>query len=41
MTDLFNEKAKDWDDNEMRTILSSAIGSAILGHVSLHDQIQG
>ena len=40
MTDLFNEKAKDWDANEMRTILSSAIGSAILEHVSLHDQMR-
>ena len=40
MTDLFNEKAKDWDDNEMRTILSSAIGSAILEHVALHDQMR-
>ena len=40
MTDLFNEKAKDWDANEMRTILSSAIRSAILEHVSLHDQMQ-
>ena len=34
------KKAKDWDANEMRTILSSAIGSAILEHVSLHDQMR-
>jgi len=40
MTDLFNEKAKDWDANEMRTMLSSAIGSSILAHVSLHDQMR-
>ncbi len=40
MTDLFNEKAKDWDANEMRTMLSSAIGSSILVHVSLHDQMR-
>ena len=40
MTDLFNEKAKDWDANEMRTKLSSAIGSSILAHVSLHDQMR-
>ena len=40
MTDLFNETAKDWDANEMRTILSSAIGSSILEHVSLHDQMR-
>ena len=40
MTDLFNEKAKDWDANEMRTMLSSAIGSSILAHVSLHEQMR-
>ena len=40
MTDLFNEKAKDWDANEMRTKLSSAIGSSILAHVSLHEQMR-
>ena len=40
MTDLFNEKAKDWDDNKMRKMLSSAIGSSILEHVSLHDQMR-
>jgi 2-polyprenyl-3-methyl-5-hydroxy-6-metoxy-1,4-benzoquinol methylase len=40
MTDLFNEKAKDWDANKMRKMLSSAIGSSILEHVSLHDQMR-
>ena len=40
MTDLFNEKAKDWDANEMRTMLSAAIGSSILEHVSLHEQMR-
>ena len=40
MTDLFNEKAKDWDANKMRKVLSSAIGSSILEHVSLHDQMR-
>ena len=40
MTDLFNEKAKDWDANEMRTKLSAAIGSSILEHVSLHEQMR-
>jgi len=40
MTDLFNEKAKDWDANEMKKTLSSAIGSSILEHVSLHDQMR-
>ena len=37
MTDLFIEKAKDWDANEMS---SSAIGSAILEQVSLYDHMQ-
>jgi len=36
MTDLFNEKAKDWDVNEMVKALSAAVGSSILDHVSLH-----
>jgi len=40
MTDLFNEKAKDWDANKIRKMLSSAIGSSILEHVSLHDQMR-
>ena len=40
MTDLFNEKAKNWDANKMRKMLSSAIGSSILEHVSLHDQMR-
>ena len=39
MTDLFNEKAKDWDASEMRKALSSAIGSSILENVYLHDQM--
>ena len=39
MADLFGEKAKDWDVNEMVTTLSSAIGSSILEHVSLHEQM--
>ncbi len=39
MTDLFNEKAKDWDADEMRKMLSSAVGSSILEHVPLHDQM--
>ncbi len=40
MTDLFNEKSRDWDANEMVAMLSSAIGSAILKNISLHDQMQ-
>lgn len=40
MTDLFNEKAKDWDANEMvNKMLSSAVGSSILEHIPLHDQM--
>ena len=39
MTDLFEEKAKDWDANERRNKLSTAIGSSILEHVKLHDQM--
>jgi len=39
MADLFEEKAKDWDANERRTKLSAAIGSSILQHVKLHDQM--
>ncbi len=39
MTDLFTEKAKDWDADQMRKMLSSAIGSSIIDHVPLHDQM--
>ena len=39
MTDLFNEKAKDWDADEMRNRLSSAVGSSIVEHVPLNDQM--
>ncbi len=40
MADLFNEKAKDWDVNEMVLQLSNATGSAILENVELNDQMQ-
>ncbi len=40
MTDLFDEKSKDWDANEMIAMLSSAIGSSILENIPLHDQMQ-
>jgi len=36
MSDLFKEKAKEWDVNEMVTQLSSAIGGCILDNVSLN-----
>ena len=39
MADLFEEKASDWDANERRSKLSAAIGSSILKHVKLHDQM--
>ena len=39
MSDLFKEKAGDWDANEMRQELSSAIGSSILEHVSLDGEM--
>ena len=35
MADLFEEKATDWDVNEMVRGLSSAIGSTILNSVDL------
>jgi putative AdoMet-dependent methyltransferase len=35
MSDLFKEKAGDWDANQMRLQLSSAIGASILEHVPL------
>lgn len=39
MADLFEEKAKEWDANERRTRLASAIGSSILRRVPLHEQM--
>ena len=35
MSDLFKEKAGDWDASQMRAQLSSAIGASILDHVPL------
>jgi len=40
MSDLFEEKSKDWDGNELIMRLSSAIGAAILEHVPLHVEMQ-
>jgi len=40
MSDLFNEKAKDWDVNEMVLQLSKATSSAILKNIDLNDQMQ-
>ena len=39
MPDLFKEKAGEWDANQMRLQLSSAIGASILNHVPLHQQM--
>jgi predicted TPR repeat methyltransferase len=39
MTDLFEDKAKDWDANDSRTSLASAIGSSILQNVQLHERM--
>ena len=40
MSDLFKQKAGEWDASQMRVQLSSAIGSSILKHVSLNDGMQ-
>lgn len=39
MPDLFKDKAGDWDANQMRMQLSSAIGASILKIVPLHEQM--
>ena len=39
MADLFNEKSQDWDSREVVQTLSSAVGSAILKHVPLNEQM--
>lgn len=39
MSDLFKQKAGDWDANEMRSQLSSAIGTAILENVPLQENM--
>jgi len=40
MTDLFQEKAQDWDVNDMVKALSMGIGSAILDNVILNESMQ-
>jgi len=40
MTDLFTEKAKDWDVNEMVLQLSAATSSAILENIEFSEQMQ-
>lgn len=39
MTDLFSEKAKDWDADEMKKTLSAAVGSAMVKHVPLDNSM--
>jgi len=39
MTDLFEARAKDWDANDRRTRLASAISASILKHVQLHERM--
>lgn len=39
MSDLFNEKAKDFDTNDMIKKLSSAIGFSMLEKIPLHSQM--
>jgi 2-polyprenyl-3-methyl-5-hydroxy-6-metoxy-1,4-benzoquinol methylase len=40
MSDLFNEKAKDWDVNEMVLQLSNATSLAILENIEFNNQMQ-
>ena len=40
MTDLFKEKARDWDVNEMVRELSSAVGSAMMEHVPFDKEMR-
>lgn len=40
MADLFDQKAQDWDADEMKKNLSSAIGSSIIEHVALNEQMK-
>jgi len=39
MSDLFDEKSKDWDTNDMIKALSSGVGATILEHVALNRQM--
>lgn len=39
MSEYFNEKAADWDGNELVAKLSSAVGAAIREHVPLNDSM--
>jgi putative AdoMet-dependent methyltransferase len=39
MSDLFEEKAQDWDANDMIRALSSGVGTAILERIALNEQM--
>lgn len=39
MNDLFKEKARDWDVNEMIRALSHGVGSAIAEHATMHSDM--
>lgn len=39
MSDLFNDKAKDWDTSERKLLMSSAVGSSIIKYVPLTQQM--
>jgi 2-polyprenyl-3-methyl-5-hydroxy-6-metoxy-1,4-benzoquinol methylase len=39
MSDLYDEKAKEWDANDLPRQLSAAIGSSILENISFHDEM--
>jgi putative AdoMet-dependent methyltransferase len=39
MSDLFDEKAKDWDTNDLPRQLSAAIGSALLENITFHEHM--
>ena len=40
MSQYFNERAGDWDADDRRNQLSSAIGSSILAHIPLHGRME-
>lgn len=40
MTDMFKEKAQDWDANDMVKQLSSAIGACILKNIELNENMK-
>ncbi len=39
MSDLFNDKAKDWDTSERKLLMSSAVGTSIIKYIRLNQQM--